>query len=173
METPKLLAGKEEKDLTVTGLKNIEKRLENEKEYVESQTENSKIIQDTKDQEQTVVENSEKEDSVGVVMEAQEGSAGVFKDIDSDRDERLHLILDTFADIGDILVFKDEDIVITRPLEFVKGLTANIINHNIEEIQTKKQKEQEGKMKGQDIQNILRKGFYHKDFCSSEKTWEI
>ena len=52
-------------------------------------------------------------------------------------DKRFKLILETFNNIGEIMLFKESELVVTDPRKFTEGLVKNIMDHNIKQTHNK------------------------------------
>ena len=83
-------------------------------------------------------------------------------------DERFKLILDTFHNIGEIMLFEESELVVTDPRQFTQELVKNIMDHEI--LNTSHPR------KPQEIQNILKKGIFIKNSFEGEdvnKYWSL
>ena len=85
-----------------------------------------------------------------------------------DYDDRFKLILETFHNIGEIMLFEESELVVTDPRQFTQELVKNIMDHDI------LNKQHPGK--SHEIENILYKGIFNKNSFEGEdanKYWTL
>ena len=83
-------------------------------------------------------------------------------------DKRFKLILETFNNIGEIMLFKESELVVTDPRKFTEGLVKNIMDHNI--------LNETDPDKPQEINDVLYKGIFSKNSFKGEdvdKYWTL
>ena len=80
--------------------------------------------------------------------------------VEADFDNRFKLILETFHNIGEIMLFKESDLVVTDPKQFTQELVKNIMDHNILNKSNPSMPEED--------HNILYKGIFNKNSFEGE-----
>ena len=90
------------------------------------------------------------------------------KEVQADFEERFNLILETFHNIGEIMLFEESELVVTDPRQFTQELVKNIMDHEI--------LNNSHPCKPQEVQNILYKGIFNKNSFKGEdanKYWTL
>ena len=83
-------------------------------------------------------------------------------------DKRFKLILETFHNLGEIMLFEESELVVTDPRHFTQELVKNIVDHDI--------LNKSISSKPREIQNILYKGIFNKNSFEGEdanKYWSL